>query len=69
MWVSLLEAKAVPVRRFNAVAELAVDRLKDKVANVRKQALSVLTSALDNNPFSGTIKHDLTVGTHLVRTQ
>ena len=58
VWVYLLESKAVPVRRINAVAELAVDRLKDKTASVRKQALSVLTSLLDNNPFSGNLDEE-----------
>ena len=58
VWVFLLEDKAVPVRRINAVVELAVDRLLDKTASVRKQALSVLTSVLDNNPFSGNLNEE-----------
>lgn len=32
-----------------------MDRLRDKTANVRKNALSLLTSVLDNNPFSGNL--------------
>ena len=52
MWLFLLEDRSVPIKRINSVAELAVDRLRDKTAIVRKQALSLLTSLLDNNPFS-----------------
>lgn len=58
VWVFLLEDKAVPVRRINAVVELAVDRLLDKTASVRRQALSVLTSVLDHNPFSGNLDEE-----------
>jgi len=53
VWQSLLESDAVPARRVGSIAEIAVDRLQDKAAAVRKAALSLLTSLLDLNPFGG----------------
>jgi hypothetical protein len=53
VWLSLCNDGAIPVRRYGAVAELALDRLKDKTANVRRHAISLLVSLLDNNPFAG----------------
>ena len=51
--MTLLEDRSVPVKRITSVVELAVDRLRDKTAAVRRQALCVLTALLENNPFSG----------------
>jgi hypothetical protein len=56
--VTLLEDRSVPVKRITSVVELAVDRLRDKTAAVRRQALCVLTALLENNPFSGDLGVD-----------
>ena len=55
-WGSLLEQNAVPVRHITAICELAYDRLIDKTAIVRKNAVALLTSILDNNPFGGELE-------------
>ena len=55
VWQSLLEADAVPARRVGSVAEIAVDRLQDKAAAVRKASLSLLTAVVDLNPFGGVL--------------
>jgi hypothetical protein len=49
VWVTLLEDRSVPVKRITSVVELAVDRLRDKTAAVRRQALCVLTALLENH--------------------
>jgi hypothetical protein len=54
-WGSVAEAGAIPLSRFEPVAELAVDRLQDRTAAVRKAAASLLISLLDNNPFGGVL--------------
>lgn len=56
--MTLLEDRSVPVKRITSVVELAVDRLRDKTAAVRRQALCVLTALLENNPFSGDLGVD-----------
>ena len=53
IWSSLLDSNAVPVRRYGTVCEIALDRLVDKTASVRKNAVSLLSSLIENNPFSG----------------
>ena len=53
IWISILENNAVPVRRYGTVCEIALDRLMDKTASVRKNAVSLLSSLIENNPFSG----------------
>lgn len=52
-WGYLLDQSAIPVRHMTSICELAYDRLVDKTAMVRKNAISLLTSILDNNPFGG----------------
>ena len=54
-WISLVEAGSVPVRRIGSVAEIAVDRLVDKTAAVRKAALNLLTVLLECNPFNANL--------------
>lgn len=65
VWISLVETQSVPVRRIGTVGEIAVDRIFDKTAVVRKNAVALLTSILENNPFAGNLdetlfKHRLT---------
>jgi condensin complex subunit 1 len=55
VWIYLLEKEAVPVRRMASVGDIAVDRLFDKTAAVRKSAVALMTALLENNPFSGSL--------------
>jgi hypothetical protein len=55
VWARLLEDGAVPVKRVGSVAHIAVDRLADKNAGVRRNAVVLMTTAIENNPFSGTL--------------
>jgi len=55
-WCCMLEAGSVPVRRVGTAADVAADRLQDKNALVRKSAASLLTSALEHNPFAGSVE-------------
>jgi hypothetical protein len=50
-----VESEALPVVRFGSVAEVALDRLDDKTAAVRKSATQLLTAQLEFNPFSGSL--------------
>lgn len=57
-WASLLEANSVPVSHFSTICDIALDRLVDKTAMVRKNAIGLLTAILDNNPFGGMLDID-----------
>jgi condensin complex subunit 1 len=52
-WISIVQASALPIERVIPVTIMAIDRLKDKTVMVRKQALQLLTTLLENNPFLG----------------
>jgi len=54
-WVSIAEKHALPLVRVHGVAALAIDRLQDKSLVVRKAAMQLLVSLLENNPFMGTL--------------
>ncbi|XP_031473605.1 condensin-1 complex subunit CAP-D2 [Nymphaea colorata] len=51
VWADLCEEHAVPIGLWNEVAEVAVGRLEDKSALVRKSALNLLITMLQHNPF------------------
>lgn len=55
VFVLLLESYSIPVRRIGTIGAIAVDRLIDKTTIVRKGAVSLLTSLLENNPFSSSL--------------
>jgi condensin complex subunit 1 len=55
VWISLLEGGSVPVKNIGSVGEIALDRLRDKNPAVRKHATALMTSAMENNPFSGNL--------------
>ncbi len=59
VWTMLIDNHAVPAKRVGAVSEVGVDRLYDKNAFVRRNAIALLTTILDNNPFSGTLDKEL----------
>jgi hypothetical protein len=50
-WITLAQATAIPLDRVPAATALAVDRLRDKGALVRRTAVQFLRSLLENNPF------------------
>jgi len=50
-WTSMVTAGVVPLPSFQAVTALAVGRLMDKGASVRKAAAALLRTLLECNPF------------------
>ncbi|XP_007935285.1 condensin complex subunit 1 [Orycteropus afer afer] len=52
LFTRIVQQKALPLTRFQAVAALAVGRLSDKSVLVCKNAIQLLASFLANNPFS-----------------
>jgi hypothetical protein len=58
-WVGLASCAAIPLARLSAVTALAVGRLRDKGAVVRKNAAQLLRALLENNPFGPKIAPEL----------
>ena len=54
-WNRLCKDKHIPLNRQYDVLKLVVGRLQDKSTNVRKQAIQLLTSLLQFNPFNATL--------------
>uniref|UniRef100_A0A670ZQ92 Condensin complex subunit 1 n=1 Tax=Pseudonaja textilis TaxID=8673 RepID=A0A670ZQ92_PSETE len=52
LFTRIVQQKALPLTRFQAVVCLAVDRLQDKAVTVVKNAIQLLSAFLSNNPFS-----------------
>ncbi|CAK6443760.1 unnamed protein product [Pipistrellus nathusii] len=52
LFTRIVQQKALPLTRFQAVVALAVGRLADKSVLVCKNAIQLLASFLTNNPFS-----------------
>nr|XP_027806943.1 condensin complex subunit 1 [Marmota flaviventris] len=52
LFTRIVQQKALPLTRFQAVVVLAVGRLADKSVLVCKSAIQLLASFLANNPFS-----------------
>jgi hypothetical protein len=55
IWGRMLETGSLPVKLAGRAAEIAVDRLQDKNASVRRNAVALMTTVIENNPFSGTL--------------
>ena len=55
----LFAARAVPLRRFHAIAEKTVGRLCDRTAQVRRAAAQLLRTIVQFNPYSGTLSVEL----------
>ena len=51
-WATMAEAKAIPLSHWLVVTDLAIGRLHDKGALVRKAAMGLLASLLGFNPFA-----------------
>ncbi|XP_025023310.1 condensin complex subunit 1 [Python bivittatus] len=52
LFTRIVQQKALPLTRFQAVLCLAVGRLQDKAVTVVKNAIQLLSAFLSNNPFS-----------------
>ncbi|XP_042529439.1 condensin complex subunit 1 [Dipodomys spectabilis] len=52
LFTRIVQQKALPLTRFQAVVALAVERLADKSVLVCKNAIQLLASFVANNPFS-----------------
>ncbi|KAM6469220.1 condensin complex subunit 1 isoform 2-T2 [Liasis olivaceus] len=52
LFTRIVQQKALPLTRFQAVVCLAVGRLQDKAVTVVKNAIQLLSAFLSNNPFS-----------------
>ena len=55
VWQSLVDTHSLPVFTVSTAVDVAIDRIKDKSINVRKNAVNTLVSLIDNNPFSGSL--------------
>eukprot|EP00178_Gracilaria_changii_P009011 TRINITY_DN2677_c0_g1_i1.p2 TRINITY_DN2677_c0_g1~~TRINITY_DN2677_c0_g1_i1.p2 ORF type:complete len:1224 (-),score=198.84 TRINITY_DN2677_c0_g1_i1:2762-6433(-) len=55
-WISITNAKKVPISLYPSLAEMATSRLEDKAVAVRKYAAQLLTALLQNNPFGPSLK-------------
>jgi len=51
-WATMAEAKAIPLSHWLVVTDLAIGRLNDKGALVRKAAMGLVASLLGFNPFA-----------------
>eukprot|EP00977_Amphora_coffeiformis_P007045 scaffold1522_cov166-Amphora_coffeaeformis.AAC.23 len=54
-WIRLVVNRALPKGWIQRVTQLALERLSDKTVVVRKQAMQLLTSLLEHNPFGGNL--------------
>jgi hypothetical protein len=59
VWSRLVEVGALPIKHAGSAAEIALDRLFDKNAGARRNAVCLMTACIDNNPFSGTLDRKL----------
>lgn len=55
MWQRLCVNGAVPLARYGKLLAAVALRLEDKSANVRKQALQLLRTMLQSNPFAAKV--------------
>mmetsp|Transcript_1590 Transcript_1590/g.3412 ORF Transcript_1590/g.3412 Transcript_1590/m.3412 type:complete len:1390 (+) Transcript_1590:152-4321(+) len=55
----LTEKQSLPLDRIMPVTAIAIDRLQDKTVMVRRYAMQLLTTLLENNPFMGMLNPDL----------
>ncbi|PXF41618.1 Condensin complex subunit 1 [Gracilariopsis chorda] len=55
-WISIVNAKVVPISLYPSLAEMGTSRLEDKAVAVRKYASQLLTALLKNNPFGPSLR-------------
>lgn len=58
VWNDLKKRNAVPVVWILPVVTRAIERLEDRTATVRKNAVILLRSFLESNPFSSKVKRN-----------
>ena len=56
IWSKLCSANAIPLKRQQRLLQLVIGRLHDKSSNVRKQAVQLLTTLLQCNPFAASMQ-------------
>lgn len=56
IWNEMKVEGAVPLAWHLKVIRMAVERLEDKTATVRKNAVTLLKSFLETNPFAAKVK-------------
>lgn len=66
LWSELESRMAVPLAWKLKVVRVAVERLHDKTATVRKNAISLLKTVLESNPFACKVSYSLDLVSHLV---
>ena len=64
IWNDLKTREAVPLAWILRIVKKAIERLEDKTATVRKNAITLLRSFLESNPFSAKVS-DFGHGTSL----
>jgi len=52
---------SLPVTRYSEVGQLTLGRLNDRLPNVRKYALQLLTTLISHNPYGATVSIDIIV--------
>ena len=57
IWLAVIQARALPLPRYQTIVELVIGRLHDKSSSVRKYAIQVVTALLRNNPFADNVSH------------
>ncbi|KAL9181578.1 LOW QUALITY PROTEIN: hypothetical protein ACHAXT_010383 [Thalassiosira profunda] len=55
----LTEKQSLPLDRLMPVTAIAIDRLQDKTVMVRRCAMQLLTTILENNPFMGMLDPEI----------
>lgn len=56
IWNDLKNQNAVPLDWILRIVTRAIERLEDKTTTVRKNAIALLRSFLESNPFSSKVK-------------
>lgn len=59
MWSLLCQNGAVPLVHLPRVTSTAIDRLRDRTVNVRKNAMQLLSVLLECNPYMGNLSKSL----------
>lgn len=58
MWALLCEKGALPLRMLKSVTSMAVGRLQDKAAVVRRHSIHLLSLLLERNPYMGNLDRE-----------
>lgn len=56
IWSDLKARDAVPLAWILRIVKRAIERLEDKTATVRKNAITLVKSFLESNPFSAKVR-------------